>query len=354
MKRILIFLTKYEDQGASSRLRSIQYFPYFERDGFLVKHYPLISNAELQNKYDKKNYSLIYFIKAYLKRVAILLKSSGSDIIVIEKEAFPWIPFIFEFPFLFSKKFILDYDDAIFDNYQSHKYKLVNLILGNKIKKLIKKSRLTICGNQYLCSYAKKAGSNNVLFLPTVIDVNKYSVEEAPEKSFIPTIVWIGSPSTIHYLYSLKDVFIKLANNHDFKLRVIGDLNFNIESVSIENIKWSEDTEINEILNCDIGIMPLNNSQWELGKCGYKLIQYMGCGLPVVASKVGANLDIINQNIDGFLVSSDNEWLSMLSKLISNPKLRDELGKNGKDKIRIFFNLQTTSKVYIDSLKELN
>ena len=354
MINTIVALTKYDNLGASSRLRTIQYFPYFKKNNFKVKHFPLLTNRQLNDKYNKNGYSIFSTIYSYLNRIKIILSSKDNELLIIEKEAFPWLPYFFEKVFLSRKKYILDYDDAIFHNYDSHKSIIIRYLLGNKLKKLMQNSCLNICGNKYLHNYAVSAKSKASLMIPTVVDLINYPLKKHNINKEKPIIVWIGSPSTIHYLSDISEVFKKLAKKYEFTLKIIGETNFKIKSIDIINIEWSEDNEYMELSSSDIGIMPLRDTKWELGKCGYKIIQYMACNLPVVASKIGANIDIVENNIDGILVKNHDEWFKALSMLLSDQSKRQEYGNNGRLKIEDKYNLEFSSSIYTEAIKEIS
>lgn len=107
-----------------------------------------------------------------------------------------------------------------------------------------------------------------------------------------------------------------------------------------ENRVWSEMNEVSDIQAFDVGIMPLADTPWEQGKCGYKLIQYMACGIPVVASAIGANREIVSHGVDGFLATTHAEWSGYLKQLLENPDLRREMGLRGREKVERKYSVQ--------------
>ena len=151
---------------------------------------------------------------------------------------------------------------------------------------------------------------------------------------------WIGSPSTAQYLMELSEVFKTLAKRQPFTLRVIGGGIITIPGVEIESIPWSLNAEAALIAECDIGIMPLRDTPWEQGKCGYKLIQYMASGLPTVASPIGANLNITIEDKTGFFAATDTDWVDRLELLLCDAALRQRLGQTGRARIEKDYCLQ--------------
>jgi glycosyltransferase involved in cell wall biosynthesis len=245
---------------------------------------------------------------------------------------------------------VLDYDDAIFHGYDLNKSKLIRRILGDKIDRLMQNSTLVIAGNAYLAKRAKESLAYRVQILPTVIDLNKYSSKDyQADNDSIPSLVWIGSPSTIHYLGTLENSLRELSLNFKFKLVVIGS-SISLPGVMVEVVAWSEESENSNIMKCDIGIMPLIDSPWERGKCGYKIIQYMASGLPVVASNIGANSTIIENGRSGFLVDTTEEWVSVLSRLLVAPRLREQMGGAGRKIVEERFCVQRTGPKLVEHL----
>jgi glycosyltransferase involved in cell wall biosynthesis len=324
----ILYFTKYTRRGASSRLRSYQYFPYLEEQGITITVSPFFGNCYLDNLYARKS-TLRETIKAYLHRFWVLRKVVVFDRILVEKEVFPYFPALAEKLFsLFGIKYIVDYDDAIFHNYDMSSNPLIRFCLKNKIDRVIKYSGTTVVGNSYLADRAKKAGAKNIAIIPTVVDLNRYSLKHYDKMKQV-VIGWIGTQSTFKYLLTIKNVLLKLVEQYNIKVCIIGaNQSLGLGGNEI-HINWSEKTEVQSIMNCDIGIMPLLNTPWELGKCGYKLIQYMACGLPVVASAVGANKDIVKENT-GILVSDNEEWYNALKYYITNFDIRRKNGMEGR------------------------
>ena len=341
----IIALTKYGSQGASSRIRFEQYIKRFDRSEIDVIVMPLISNEMLKFKYMNGSYAFWPIIKAYVKRILVMKTIHKYDVVWIEKEALPWMPLWLEKLLLKGSKYVLDFDDATFHDYDQHRLKIVRILYNNRIDELMKRSILVVVGNSYLAKRAKNSGANNVHIIPTVIDIDRYQIlenEKNHNSDNLPSIVWIGSPSTAKYIYLIKDSLRILSKKYKYVLKIIGANSIEIEGVNIEIINWSEDTEINNIMTSDIGIMPLNDSCWEKGKCGYKIIQYMACGLPSVASAVGANVEIINSSAVGFLASNQKDWETALELLLQDQKLRVSIGNKARERVEQNYCIQKT------------
>lgn len=326
----LIVFTRYEELGASSRVRFYNMKSYLMQGFDEVVFSPLIKNDQLRRIYQGKGYSLFALLFAYLKRFFFVLFLSRKSVLLIEKELFPNIPAGIELFLLKNRRYVLDYDDSIFHNYDMHRSPVIRKYFGRKIDELMKHSNLVFCGSHYLLERAESSGSVNNHLIPTVVRASRYdSKKKAMNK--VPVIVWIGTPHTIKYLSLISKVLVKLASEHDFIMRVIGVKNFVIPGVNVESFGWSEETEVQLISDSDIGIMPLEDTPWERGKCGYKLIQYMACSLPVVGSAIGENNFIIDSSC-GYCAANEDEWYRALKTLLTDPALRIAMGNKGRER----------------------
>lgn len=337
----LLVLTRYGRLGASSRLRGLQFLPELEKSNIECVVAPLIEDKQLKARYDGGAYQPLRLFYSYWKRINVLIRRSSFDAIWIEKEALPWLPAWFELWLLCRIPYILDYDDAIFHNYDNHRSALVRRFFAQRIDQLMAEASLVVVGNEYLAERARRAKSARIEVIPTVIDLTRY-VAKSPMTSIDNRlrIVWIGSPSTLRYLEILHEPLVALHRKFAFKLRVIGGDAVNLPGVDVELIPWNEATEMISIQACDIGVMPLVDSPWERGKCGYKLIQYMACGLPVVASSVGVNAEIVRAGENGFLADNSNEWINALEQLLSNANLRQKMGRAGRERVEAEYCIQ--------------
>lgn len=350
----VLLLSKYDNAGASSRYRTLQYIDYLKERGINVSVNSLLDCYYINKIFSKSKPSIFYTIKQYTKRIVTLLKSKNRyDLCWIEGELFPYIPYFIEKYFL-PKNYVAEYDDAIFHNYNMHRNKWVKKLLGKKIDKIMRKSKHVIVGNEYVKQYAIKAGANDVTILPTVVDAYAYIPEDnGYEPKEKVTIGWLGSPTTVKYISMIEPVLKSIANKSNVKLTVIGG-EYTLDGIETSYHhwpdKWSEAEEIALLNKIDIGIMPLIDSPWEKGKCGFKLIKYMACGKPVVASPVSSNLEIVTHNSNGYLAHDLPEWESYLLNLVNDAEKRRQYGVRGRQKMLENYSLQATSPVLYEVL----
>lgn len=347
-----LFLTKYTRQGASSRYRSLQYLPLFEKSGIQCTHRPLFPKKYIEKLYKDGVRPKSSIITGYLRRLLDLTKVPKFDIVIIEKELLPYFPAAFEKLLQYSDvPFIVDFDDAIFHNYDLSSHCVVRKTLGSKIDKVMKFADVVVVGNRYLARRAYTADATRVEVIPTVIDINRYPSSPSLNTDKF-TIGWIGTPATSDYVENLTTVLRRICDEINCQVVLVGSGSVNMPGVPVEVKDWSEETEIQEIQGFDVGIMPLEDSPWERGKCGLKLIQYMGCAKPVIGSPVGINTRLISNGENGFLADKPEHWENQLKRLANNPSLRTELGENGRRLVKEEFSLQSAYPHWREIIKE--
>jgi hypothetical protein len=337
----IVMLSRYDRTGASSRLRMFQYAPYLEDHGCSVVKAPFFDSAYLTHLYSGRH-DATAAARSYLGRLRQLLQTRKADLLWIEKELLPWIPWIIERTLIpRGTPVVTDYDDAIFHRYDLHGSGVVRRLLGTKIDNLMKHSRLVLAGNTYLKNRAHAAGARRIEIVPTVVDIESYAAKTFLAGSRTPYIGWIGTPSTWkQYVTPMMPLLGGIIETHSARMMAVGAGQAADLHPLLDILPWSEESEVAMIQKMDIGIMPLTDTPWARGKCGYKLIQYLACGLPVVASPVGVNADLIEHGVNGFLASTHAEWRSALGKLLSDADLRLRMGAAGRRKIELDYSLQ--------------
>lgn len=352
----ILLLSKYTRLGASSRLRSLQYLPYLESLGHHVKVSPLFDDLYLQQLYGSKKRSASHVFGCYYTRLLVLFSFFKYDVIWVEKEIFPYLPaFAERLLRLFNKAYVVDYDDAIFHNYDLSKNIFIRLFLKKKIDVVMQHARCVLAGNQYLVNKALKSGAQNVIYVPTVVDFTRYSLgslAEGLDRDKI-SIGWVGSPSTQKYVLDIKIALNTVCSLTNARLILVGandDIKSNFPGVDVLTVPWSEDSEVKSIQKFDIGIMPLIDGPWEQGKCGYKLIQYMACGVPVVASPVGVNQILVSSTKSGLLAMSTQDWIDSLLSLIESSLRRSTMGESGRQAVQDKYSMSIQAPVIEEAL----
>ncbi|MFK5976786.1 MAG: glycosyltransferase family 4 protein [Sulfurovum sp.] len=352
----IITLSKYSYQGASSRYRFYNYQECFKKENINMSIKPLFGKRYLRTH--NKTIKTLIVLFAYLNRLLFLLHilifKNRYRLIIIEYELFPYLPPSFEY--LLDKrgiKYIVDYDDAIFHKYDS------NPLLKNKIAKVIEYASCTIVCNEYLKEYASRY-TDNIIQFPTVVILDRYKKKrynQKPKEKDKFIIGWIGSKSTSRYILDILPAMKRFVETYSdvyfnfvgFDEKLLSHIEQKEHHIHIK--KWSEESEIDDILEFDIGIMPLDNTPWSKGKCGFKLIQYMSSFKPIIASPVGINRDLIDNKVNGFLASSRDEWFDSFEKLYFNRDLAQKMATKNLDKINIEYNHKTICKRYIKLIR---
>jgi glycosyltransferase involved in cell wall biosynthesis len=349
----LLFLPKYSRAGASSRYRSFQYFPTIEFASLSFSVSPLFDEAYLAHKYIHDRARLWDVFRALFGRIWAVLTIERGSVVFIEYEVLPYFPALLERWMLWRGcKMVLDYDDALFHQYDGHRNSWVRRLLGNKISHVMRQATIVVAGNDYLADYARRAGASRVEVIPTVIDLSRYPLKELESDPNVFTIGWIGSPSTARYLTEIAPALADFCKGGRARVRLVGSGPIELKDVPFELIAWDENTEADEIRRFDVGIMPLTDEPWARGKCGFKLIQYMACGLPVVASPVGVNSEIVSNEVNGYLASTTDEWIRALVSLIADAELRFRMGAAGRKRVEEKYCLAITAPRFVELLKQ--
>lgn len=348
----VLILSRYDRQGASSRLRTMQYIPYLAETGLDTRVESLFDANYLAEMYAGRR-SAGTLAKSILRRIYRMREQ--ADLVWLEKEALPWFPWILEH--LFWPKnipVVTDYDDAIFHHYDQHHHFIVRSLLARKIDKVMSASALVIAGNAYLADRAIKANANRVEIVPTVVDASAYQQTPTKSEDGRVRLGWIGTPYTWStYAVNFANWVEQVAAHEGAIFRVVGAEPKPRKSGPIEFLPWSEESEISLVNGMDIGLMPLPDTPYNRGKCGYKLIQYMACGLPIIASPVGVNREIVQPGVNGFLAETEDEWRQALTTLARDPGLRQRMGHAGRQKVEQHFSLQVQGPRVARVIKEI-
>lgn len=353
-------LPRYGRLGASSRLRLYQYLPWLNAARLRVDAAPLFGDGYVRALQQGRRPAL-EVLRAWTGRLSALLRQGAYDLVWLEKDALPWLPAALEQRLLGGRTpYVLDYDDAVFHGYDQHPRALVRRLLGDKHPRLMRGAAMVLCGNDYLADFARRAGAQRVELLPTAVDLRRYAPGDAPgdeprdvpgegaapaagdvRGDSPPRVGWIGQRATAAYLLPCKALFERLQRQERARFVAVG-VDAAALGLPMESVAWSEQTEVRSIAGFDVGIMPLADGPFERGKCGYKLIQYMACGLPVVASPVGVNRAIVEHGVNGFLAETPQQWEQALQALLGDAALRRRMGQAGRRKVERHYSVQVT------------
>ena len=352
-----LFIVPYPTEGPSNRYRVEQYLPFLKERGISYSLRPFISPEFFKILYKRGNRTkkLFYFLSGAVKRFSDLVNAAKFDLIFVHIEAFPFGPPILEWLFSrLGKPIIYDFEDAVYLKDFKGTNRLMNFLrCPDKFYQILRLSSQTIVCNKYMKEYVYLY-NHNVTVIPTSIDTEKFKLANQNCDTKIPVIGWIGSHTTLHYLNPLRKVFASLAKKYDFYLKIIGGgENFSIPQVNIINEQWTLEKDVENFQKLDIGIYPLPNDERSKAKTPFKTIQYMSVGIPVVASKVGANTEIVRDGVNGFLVSNEEEWFEKLSILIENSQLRRDLGIAGRKTVEERFSLKVNKPKFIEVLEKV-
>ncbi|WP_375563306.1 glycosyltransferase family 4 protein [Bernardetia sp. OM2101] len=359
-KKTIKFLVPYpHDIAPGQRFRYEQYLDILKKNNF---DYELLSflDEETNKILYKKGHTfkkVLGVLKGFLRRFWHIWKTRNVDFVFVYREAtpigFPYVEWILAK--IFYRKIIYDFDDAIWIPATSSQNKLVAFFKSpNKVKKICKWSYKISTGNEYLQRHANEFSNSTTkaVLNPTTIDLEKkHTILHQHNSNKKPIIGWTGSHSTLIYLNIIIPILKELELHYDFVFRVICNQNPNLDTEydlkSFEFVKWNKATEIKDLSELDIGVMPLTADAWAEGKCGFKALQYMALGVPAVISPIGVNKKIINQNENGFLADTENEWKQYLSFLLENSQKRQKMGALALQTIQNEYSVQSNTENFL-------
>ena len=350
----IIYFTKYTRAGASSRYRSYQYFEGLQNAGNDITAFALFPDRYVEVFYKTGRKPLLTVFRSYLQRIFQLLSLKDHDIVFVEYELFPYLPLWVEKLFLKKfRKLVLDYDDAIFHNYDDSNNPIVRRFLSDKIYKLCGLADLVITGSPYLTK-SLEAHAEKIVEIPTSLDLSRYQNVKTSESNTF-RIGWIGSKTTSINIQEIIPAIRQLQVSTKLMLVLIGFDTSQVEllkDLPFEVVTWTASGEADTIASFDVGIMPLSDNKFNLGKCGFKLLQYMACGLPTISSPFPANIKINRDNNNLFAVTSE-EWLNAFENVLADRQYFKKTGVRNLEIVKEFYSVQANLPEYIRLFNEL-
>ncbi|HEY0367249.1 MAG TPA: glycosyltransferase family 4 protein [Pyrinomonadaceae bacterium] len=348
--RVLALMPALYDTSPGQRYRLEQWEPLLRERGVDIT-FASFEDEELHALIYKRGMmrkKLHLVTRALGRRLSLVRKVKDYDLVYILREAALLGPPVFERLIAQSGvPMVFDFDDAIFVSYRSPSNGYLSYLkFASKTKTICRIASHVMVGNPYLADYARQV-NDRVTVIPTTIDTEKYSVPERRGKSGPPVIGWTGSYSTVQHLDTMRGALKRLAEKESFRLRVIGTPAYECPPVDVEAMPWRAETELEDLSEIDIGMMPLPDDRWSKGKCGLKALQFMAIGIPTICSPVGVNTDIIQDDRNGFIAATEDEWVEKLTRLLRSAELRQRLGHAGRVTVEENYSAITqTPRVY--------
>ena len=266
------------------------------------------------------------------------MRQRDYDLAIINGELFPYLPGMLESRVL-RLPYIYDLDDAFFVKYRLDRFKRVSFLLKDKFKPIISMAAAVTAGSHYLASHAR-VWNNATYWLPTVVDTQRYvRAPETDRRGFYDRMDWVALNLCVSSV-ALEPLH-ELGRESPVRFVVVGGHCAPIPGVEVVIENWTEAEEVNIINTFDVGVMPLFDDEWARGKCAFKLVQYMACGVPVVASPVGANMEVVS-TASGLLASNSEEWITNLRRLRDCVGVRKRMGSAARERIEMCYSLRST------------
>ena len=348
--RVLALVPSIKDTSPGQRYRIEQWEPLLGERGVEITFEPFESEELHANLYKPGMLArkLRLVAGALRRRFKHLKRVKDFDVVYIFREAALLGPPVFEkLVHQSGVPIVFDFDDAVFVSYRSPSNGYLSYLkFAGKTKTICRMSAHVMAGNPYLADYARQV-NDNVTIIPTTIDTDKYQPFPRTSSVDLPVIGWTGSHSTVQHLDTIRGALQKLAQQVPFRLRVIGTPSYKLDNVEVESSIWRSETELQDLSNIDVGVMPLPNDAWSKGKCGLKALQFMALGIPTICSPVGVNTEIIHDDQNGLIADSEDEWVEKMARLLRSNELRERLGQAGRTTVEEKYSARTQApRVY--------
>ena len=330
-------LASYPVEAAATRFRMIQFIEPLAQQGIELSVSPFIDSRLHSSLYNRSKWpsTALGLARASIRRFAELWRARKADVLFVQREAMMIGPPLLEWLVINLHRcpMVLDLDDATYVSYKSPTYGRLGSLLKwfGKTNDLIRWSRMVTCGNREIAAYVKSQGRPAEV-IPTVVDTTSFRPSAERKAAAVPVIGWIGTHSTFPYVKTIFPVLERLARDYKFRLRLVGtgEDNIVIPGVEIENLPWKLSREIADFQSLDIGIYPIVEDNWSVGKSCFKAVQYMAVGVPFVVSPIGACHDIAESEVTHFVARTDTEWQLRLEQLLNDKELRRRMGDAGR------------------------
>lgn len=347
------FLTLAAENGASPRARVYQFIPALESAGISCTVLPAVPTSVSHRFYGTGTRlgNLGYQSTELVRRAAQLLRLRRFDVVVVQKALLTVGLRGFDaLAGAAARRLVVDVDDAV---HLGPAHRLPGWMRPvedvTQPARLIERAAHIVAGSRRLADELLELNSK-VSVVPTSVDTERFFPAGRKYKR-VPVIGWIGSPSTAAYLDTLAPVLRRLAGSRHFRLVLVGAA-APPPGVKAEVRRWDPQREIADLHEFDVGIMPMPDTPWTRGKCGYKALQYMAVGIPAVCSPAGAAPEIVRPGIDGLLPRTPDEWHDALAGLLADPGLGSSLGASGRARAEARYSVRANAPKLAAVLEE--
>lgn len=358
----VLFVPSCTERVAATRVRIHQFLPHLRASGIRATVIPIVSDAATRDMIASPTFSPIRRLLHYARVSAekfcrtplVMIEAARHRVVFLQRTTFfPGAERILKF---INPNIIFDFDDSIFmadpDSVSGGWLDRVkDWMKRAEFERVIRASRLVIANNDFLREQAA-CFNDRVIVLHEAIDTVRHSFIEHPPRE-TTTIGWIGSPSTAKYLAIVEPALRRISQSHRMRFKVVGAGAYRCSGVAVESVPWTLETEAREVQSFDIGIMPQPQSLWAEGKWGTKLLQYHAVGIPCVASYSRANSQLLRDGLDGFFATREDEWVERLAALISDPALRQRMGRAGRQRVEAEHSVSVRQVEFVAVLRGL-
>jgi glycosyltransferase involved in cell wall biosynthesis len=357
-RRILFVSAHPRGFAPSQRFRFEQYVDFLAAHGFETIFSPVVREDEYPLLYAPGNTGrkAAVFARGLAQRLSQALRRPDVDVAIVQREAIQLGTTVFESALARSTtKLVFDFDDAIWlpDTSPANR-RMSWLKRPGKVPRLIRLADQVWAGNDYLAAYARRF-NGDVQVVPTTIDTDRQRPCNGARDDERVCLGWTGSTSTIKHFELAVPVLRRIRERFGDRVtfKVIGDPTYRQDDLGIAGVPWRAETEVADLCEIDIGLMPLPDDEWAKGKCGLKALQFMAMGLPVVTSPVGVNTEIVRDGANGYLATSDDDWFDRLAALVESAQARREVGAAARTTVVERYSVASQRERYLSLLTAL-
>jgi len=322
----------------SARFRIRQYGSALLEKGIVLDEFPATFGAYPPRSVVTRP---AWFVASCAQRLPGLLASRRYELTVFQRELISTLP---TFEFLAGEPRILDVDDAIWLRRG-----------GLAARQIARKCDAVVCGNAFLADRFS-AWNSSVCVIPTAVDLDRFT-PRCDRGTDTPVLGWSGVSSGFRLLSTVESAIAHVLEIHpEWKFRVVSDVPPRFERIQphrVEFVRWTPEREVEMIQGMDVGIMPLDASEWSLGKCSYKMLLYMACAVPVVVSDVGMNSEVLRRGAVGIGVRALGQWGEAMDELMSSEDLRRSMGLTGRRIVEGHYSVSDAAEAWANLIRRV-